>query len=88
VVNGIKIPDVQDKDGNYMHDNEFFIDQRIDGVTLAADTAKNAITLKCDKLTAKFKTNHFKYHVAPLINAKGYAEVDMNTVEIGFGLAF
>jgi hypothetical protein len=71
-----------------MHNNEFFIDQRVDGVSLVADVAKNAIVLKCEKLTSKFKTNKFKYHVAPLVNANGYAEVDMESIEIGFGLAF
>jgi hypothetical protein len=84
----MKIPDIGDGSGNFMHNNEFFIDQRLDGVTLAADVAKNAITFKCERLTAKFKTNKFHYHVAPLVNANGYAEVDMESIEIGFGLAF
>lgn len=57
-------------------------------MTLAADTANNAVTLNCSKLTAKFRCNDFRYKIAPLMVANGYVEVDMNTVDIGFGLQF
>lgn len=57
-------------------------------MTLTSDVANNAVVLNCNKLTAKFRCNDFHYHIAPLMNADGYAEVDMNTVEIGFGLSF
>jgi len=71
-----------------MKDNTFYIEQRIDGVTLEADTANNAVKLNCNKLTAKFRCNNFRYKIAPLMVANGYVEVDMNTVDIGFGLQF
>jgi hypothetical protein len=87
VINGITIPNFS-QDGDYMNDNTFYIEQRIDDVTLTADTAQNALVLNCNKLTAKFRSNKFHYHIAPLMNANGYVEVDMNTVQIGFGLQF
>lgn len=40
------------------------------------------------KVTAKFNTGDFRYHVAPLINASGHAEVDMNEIDIEIGIAF
>ena len=85
VVNGITIPNFS-QNGDYMNDNTFYIEQRISGVTLSSDVGKNAIVLNCDQLTAKFRSNKFHYHIAPLMNANGYVEVDMNSVDIGFGL--
>lgn len=49
---------------------------------------KNAIVLKNRKISAVARSGSFRYKVAPLIVAKGHAEVDMNTVEIDVGLAF
>jgi len=57
-------------------------------VHLTSDVANNAVVLNCNKLSAKFRANHFRYKVAPLIVAKGYVEVDMASVDIGFGLVF
>jgi len=87
VVNGITIPNFE-SDGDYMKDNTFYIEQRISGVTLSSDVANNAIVLNCNKLTAKFRSSNFHYHIAPLMNANGYVEVDMESVDIGFGLQF
>ena len=39
-------------------------------------------------MSAVAKSGSFHYHVAPLINANGHAEVDMNTVDIEAGLKF
>jgi hypothetical protein len=85
VVNGITIPNFS-SDGDYMKDNTFYVEQRISGVTLSSDVGKNAVVLNCNQLTAKFRCNDFHYHIAPLMNANGYVEVDMNSVDIGFGL--
>jgi hypothetical protein len=52
VLNGLTIPDFESKDGDYMKDNHFYIEQRIDNVVLAPDVANNAVTLTCNKLTA------------------------------------
>jgi len=87
VINGIKIPDVE-SNGNYIKDSHFYIEQRIDEVVLTPDVANNAVQLVCEKLTAEFRTNKFRYKVAPLVVAKGHAEVDMKTVKIGFALQF
>jgi hypothetical protein len=86
VLNGLTIPDVTFDNGNYMKDNHFYIEQLVDNVTLAPDVANNAVTLTCNKLTAKFTCGKFRYKIAPLIVAKGDVEVDMKKVKIGFGL--
>ena len=39
VLNGIAIPDVEFANGNYMKDNHFYIEQRVDNVVLAPDVA-------------------------------------------------
>jgi hypothetical protein len=85
VVNGLKIPDFDMGSGDYMNDNTFYIKQRVANVELYS-TSNNALHLNCKQLTASFKSNHFRYKVAPLIKAKGYVEVDMEKVDIGFGL--
>ena len=50
-------------------------------MTLSSDVGKNAIVLNCKQLTAKFKSRNVSY-----FNAYGSVEVDMNSVDIGFGL--
>ena len=52
------------------------------------DVAKNAVVFKNKKVSAVAKTGDFHYHVAPLMNANGHAEVDMNTIDIETGLSF
>ena len=52
VVNGLKIPDITDKDGNYFKENVFYINQAREGVTFTPDVTRNSITFRCDKLTA------------------------------------
>jgi hypothetical protein len=87
VINGITIPDFE-SGKNYMKGNHFYLEQRVSDVQLNPDVENNAVELVCDKLTAEFRTNKFRYHVAPLVTAKGHAEVDMKTVKIGFALQF
>jgi len=55
-------------------------------VEFVPDVAKNAVVLKNKKVSGVAKSGKFHYHVAPLMNADGHAEVDMNTVDIEFGL--
>lgn len=50
--------------------------------------SKNAVILANKKVSAVARSGDFRYKVAPLIVAKGHAEVDMNTVDIEIGLAF
>jgi len=71
-----------------MHDNVFFIDQQAFNVDLTTDVVNNAFVLTCNDLSAGFRSGSFRYKVAPLIVASGYAEVDMNTVKIQVGLKF
>lgn len=52
------------------------------------EVEKNAFVFDNKQVTAVFKTKHFKYHVAPLLNAKGHAEVDMLRIEIRVGESF
>lgn len=40
------------------------------------------------KVSASFKTKDFSYHIAPLTNASGHAEVEMHAVDIEVGIAF
>jgi len=87
-LNGLKIPDVTDDKGNYLKDNEFFIEGRPDKVDFTTDVPQNAVVFSCKKITAKFKTKHFRYKVAPLLVSKGNAEVKMNTIGIQFGIQF
>ena len=71
-----------------MRDNTFSLDERAGDVEFSTDVANNAVTLTCRSLSAKFRSEHFRYKVAPLLVSKGHAEVDMNTVDIGVGISF
>ena len=52
------------------------------------DVAKNAVVFKNKKVSAVAKSGKFHYHVAPLMNADGHAEVDRNTIDVETGLSF
>jgi hypothetical protein len=82
LINGIELPDVEDADGNYLRGNTFEINGRTDKVNFYADVAKNAIVFDCKKISAVARSADFRYKGAPLLVAKGHAEVDMNSVEI------
>jgi hypothetical protein len=42
----------------------------------------------CDKITASFKSGHFRYKVAPLLVSKGHVEVEMNQIGLDVGFRF
>ena len=44
--------------------------------------------LKNKKVSGKFRSGKFRYKVAPLVVAKGHAEVDLHTIEIDVGIKF
>ena len=79
-VSVIAVPDFSSDDYT-MGNNSFGVEQRKAEVTLSSDVGKNAIVLNCKQLTAKFKSRDVSY-----FNAYGSVEVDMNSVDIGFGL--
>lgn len=71
-----------------MRGNSFHIKEDKKYVEFIQEPAKNAFVLANKKVSAEFKADHFKYHVAPLVNAKGHARVDLNKVDIEIGIAF
>jgi len=87
-INGIEIPDVRDDKGNYLTGNSFHISEGTKYVEFIPREDQNAVVLANKKVSAYFKSKHFRYHAAPLVTAKGYAEVDLNTVDIEIGIAF
>jgi hypothetical protein len=88
LINNLDLPDLEDGDGNYLRQNTFEIVEETEKCEFTTDVPKNAIVLKNRKISAVARSGSFRYKVAPLIVAKGHAEVDMNTVEIDVGLAF
>jgi hypothetical protein len=88
LINDIELPDIEDADGNYLRDNSFQISGRTDKVSFYADPAKNAIVFDCKKINAVARSGDFRYKEAPLLVAKGHAEVDMDTIEIQVGISF
>ena len=88
-INGITIPDLVSSDGkSWMKQNYFEYDSAADHVTFSTDLVNNAIVLSCSKVTAKFWSEDFRYHYAPLLTASGRLEVDLNTIRIDVGLGF
>jgi hypothetical protein len=88
LVNNLELPDLEDKDGNYLRGNHFSITGRTDKVDFFADVANNAIVLDCKKINAVARSDEFRYKEAPLLVAKGHAEVDINTIEVQVGIKF
>jgi hypothetical protein len=88
LINNLDLPDLEDADGNYLKENTFEIIESTKYVEFTTDVAKNAVILANKKVSAVARSGSFRYKVAPLIVAKGHAEVDMNTVDIEIGLAF
>ena len=87
-INNLSLPDFEDKHGNYMKGNSFHVKEATKDVHMYTDVDKNAFVFDNKKVTAVFKTKKFRYHVAPLMTAKGHAEVDMNQIEIRVGEQF
>lgn len=88
LINNLALPDLEDDDGNYIKENTFEVLESSDYVEFTTDVEKNAVILANKKVTAKFNSGKFRYKVAPLIVAKGHAEVDMNKVDIEVGMSF
>jgi len=88
-INGISIPDMVSSDGkSWMKGNYFEYDSAADNVDFITDTQNNAIVLSCRKVTAKFWSEDFRYHYAPLLTASGRLEVDLNTIRVDVGFGF
>jgi hypothetical protein len=88
VLNGLEIPDYEKDKNAYMKDNHFYIESRVDDVIMTPDPVNNSVSLVCNRLTALFVCDDFKYKLAPFVVAEGDVEVAMNEVRIGFGLKF
>jgi hypothetical protein len=88
LINGMSLPDIDDGDGNYLKENTFEVVESKDHCEFTTDVNKNAVVLVNKKVSAVARSGKFRYKVAPLVVAKGHAEVDMNTVEIDVGMAF
>jgi hypothetical protein len=79
---------LKDKDGNYIKKNSIKVTEGTNNVEFVADVARNAVVFKNKKVSAVAKCGDFHYHIAPLINANGHAEVIMDTLDIEVGLSF
>jgi hypothetical protein len=73
---------------SWMKGNYFEYDSAADNVDFITDTKNNAIVLSCRKVTAKFWSEDFRYHYAPLLTASGRLEVDLNTIRVDVGFGF
>lgn len=81
IVNNITIPDVTDGK-NYLHDNTFALTGVPEDTIFMADPFNNAVIFTCKKITAKFRSGHFRYKVLPLVVSKGHVVVDLNSIGI------
>lgn len=88
LINNLELPDLEDGQGNYLKDNSFQITESKEYVEFTTDVDKNAVIFANKKVSAVARSGQFRYKVAPLVVAKGHAEVDMNTIDIEIGLAF
>jgi len=79
LINSIPLPDFDDGNGNYMRGNSFVLNERSDKVEIFTDVGKNAMVMKCAKLSGVFRSEEFRYREL-LIVAKGHIEVDLNTI--------
>jgi hypothetical protein len=79
LINSIQLPDLEDGNGNYMRGNSFVMNERTEKVEIFTDVGKNAMVLKCAKLSGVFRSEEFRYREL-LIVAKGHIEVDLNTI--------
>jgi len=83
----LTLPDLEDGKGNYLRDNIFTLEERTEKVVFSTDSENNAVHLKCAKLSAMFRSEHFRYKETIFV-AKGHAEVDINTIDVEFSLKF
>lgn len=88
-INGLQIPDLYSADGkSWMIGNTFTYVSTANNVVFSTDPANNAMVLSCSKVTAIFSSDDFRYHYAPLLNADGHLEVDLNTIKFTIGAGF
>jgi|LakMenEpi03Aug12_release.lakeMendotaPanAssembly.Ray.scaffolds.fasta_scaffold1811432_1 hypothetical protein len=64
------------------------MDERTSDVSIYPDPSKNAIVLRCDKLSGKFINDEFRYKSLGLLVATGHIEVDISTIMIQAGFSF
>ena len=79
LINIIPLPDFEDGKGNYLRGNSFVMSERTEKVEIFTDVSKNAMVLKCAKLSGVFRSEEFRYREL-LVVAKGHVEVDLNTI--------
>ena len=87
IVNTIQLPDLYGDKNHFLEGNHFYLNQRTSDVTITPDVANNAIVLKCNKLSGEFINDSFRYKETIFI-AKGHLKVEIDTVEIQFGIRF
>jgi hypothetical protein len=88
-INGLQIPDLYSSDGkSWMIGNTFTYLSTAGNVVFSTDVTNNAMVLTCTKVTAMFSSTDFRYHYAPLLNAEGNLEVDLNTIQFTIGAGF
>ena len=88
LINDVTLPDKHKGNGDYFNDNSFHVIDHSKNVDFYPDPSKNAMVVRNRKVSAIARTKHFRYKVAPLIVAKGSAEVEMHTIDITAGLSF
>lgn len=89
LINNVPLPDIYSPDGKgYMLENSFELTGRLSDVNFWADSANNAVVFTCNKMTAKFVSNHFYYQESVFLKAWGKMVVELNTIDIQVGVGF
>lgn len=85
----VPLPNYDDPNSkDYAHDNYFTISQDASAVAMNWMPQNNGIYLLFQGLSGVVYTGHYYYHIAPLMNAEGHAEVLMKTINLGIGITF
>jgi hypothetical protein len=85
----VPLPDYDDpKTKDYAHDNYFTMSQDISTIRMDWLPQDNGFYLYIPDLSGVVYTGHYYYHIAPLMNAEGHAEVIMKTINLGIGIKF
>lgn len=87
IINSLQIPDFVEDSNHYLKGNSFVMNERTSDVSIYTDVAKNALVMRCDKMSGVFYNDSFRYKSWPFV-ATGHSEVIINTIEVGFGLSF
>ena len=85
-INSIVLPDVVDPNdaANYLKQNDFTVTQPTDHITFTADAADNCLTVKLNKLSAKFTSANFHGHYG-IFGAYGDLTMSIDTTKLVFG---